>query len=89
MVTKEEVRHLGWLSRIELSDEELEKYTAQVEQIVAYLDTLDKIPLEKAEVIKAKIKFSELREDEERAFGADTLGTKYRKDGFVKGPRMV
>jgi hypothetical protein len=45
--------------------------------------------LEKAKVIKSRIKFSELREDEDRAFGADTLGTKYRKDGFVKGPRMV
>lgn len=89
MVTKDEIKHLGWLSRIALSDEELEKYTSQIEQIIAYLDTLDKIPLEKADVIKPRIKFSELREDEERAFGADTLGTKYRKDGFVKGPRMV
>jgi aspartyl-tRNA(Asn)/glutamyl-tRNA(Gln) amidotransferase subunit C len=89
MVTKEEVRHLGWLSRIELSDEELEKYTSQIEQIIAYLDTLDKIPLEKADVIKPRIKFTDLRQDKEREFGADTLGTKYRKDGFVKGPRMV
>jgi aspartyl-tRNA(Asn)/glutamyl-tRNA(Gln) amidotransferase subunit C len=89
VVTKEEIRHLGWLSRIELSDEELAKYTAQIEQIIAYLDKLDTIPLEKTDVIKSKKKFSELREDKERAFGADTLGTKYRKDGFVKGPRMV
>jgi aspartyl-tRNA(Asn)/glutamyl-tRNA(Gln) amidotransferase subunit C len=89
MVTKEEIRHLGWLSRIELSDEELVKYTSQIEQIVAYLDKLDTIPLEKIEVIKSKRRFSELREDEERMFGADTLGTKYRKEGFVKGPRMV
>lgn len=88
-VTKEQVRHLGWLSRIELSDEELDKYTSQIEQIIAYLDKLDTVPLEQAEVIKPRVKFSELREDAERAFGADPLGTKYRKDGFVKGPRMV
>lgn len=89
VVMKEEVRHLGWLSRIELSDEELAKYTSQIEQIIAYLDKLDTVPLEKAEVLKSKKKFSELRNDVENAFGADTLGTKYRKDGFVKGPRMV
>lgn len=89
MVSREEVRHLGWLSRIELSDEELAKYTAQIEQIVAYLDKLDSIPLEKAEAVKAKKKFSDLREDTAAGFGADALGTKYRKDGFVKGPRMV
>ncbi|HVX03163.1 MAG TPA: Asp-tRNA(Asn)/Glu-tRNA(Gln) amidotransferase subunit GatC [Nitrososphaera sp.] len=89
-VTKEEVKHLGWLSRIELSDEELDKYASQIEQIIAYLDTLDTVPLEKIEVIKPKIKFSNLRDDAEHVVSsADTLGTKYRKDGFVKGPRMV
>ncbi len=89
MVTKEEIKHLGWLSRIELSDEEIARYTSQIEQIIAYLDKLDTIPLEQVEVIKSKSQFSELRKDEEHPFGADTLGTKYRKDGFVKGPRMV
>ncbi len=89
MVTKEEIKHLGWLSRIELSDEEIARYTSQIEQIIAYLDKLDTIPLEQVEVIKSKRQFSELRKDEEHAFGVDTLGTKYRKDGFVKGPRMV
>lgn len=89
-VTKEEVRHLGWLSRIELSDEELGKYASQIEQVIAYLDKLDTVPLEQAEAIKPKKKFSDLRDDAERASGADDiLGTTYRKDGFVKGPRMV
>lgn len=89
MVTKEEVKHLGWLSRIELSDEELEKYTAQIEQIISYLDKLDSMPLEKADAIKASKGFAELRPDEAVAFGADPIGTTYRKDGFVKGPRMA
>lgn len=90
MVSREEVKHLGWLSRIELSDEELDRYTSQIEQIVAYLDTLDSIQLdEKAGTVKAKKRFSDLRPDEPASFGADALGTKYRKDGFVKGPRMV
>lgn len=89
MVTKEEVKHLGWLSRIELSDDELEKYTSQIEQIIGYLDTLDKIELEKAEPIKARKKYADLRPDESQSFGADALSTKNRKDGFVKGPRMV
>jgi aspartyl-tRNA(Asn)/glutamyl-tRNA(Gln) amidotransferase subunit C len=89
MVTKEEIKHLGWLSRIELSDDELAKYTSQIEQIIAYLDTLDKIELEKAEPIKARKKYADLRPDESHVFGTDALGTTNRKDGFVKGPRMV
>lgn len=89
MITKEEIRHLGWLSRIELSDDELDRYTSQIEQIIAYLDTLDTIELEKAEPIKARKQFADLRPDEARPFEHDALGTANRKDGFVKGPRMV
>lgn len=89
MVTKDQVRHLGWLSRLELSDAELERYTAQVEGIIKYLDKLDSLPLEEVKPIVAKKKFSDLRSDEPRSFEGDALGTKYRKDGFVKGPRMV
>jgi len=89
MVTKEQVRHLGWLSRIELSDSEIDRYTSQIEEIIKYLDTLDTIPLKEVEPIVAKKKFSDLRPDEQEKFGGDALGTKYRKDGFVKGPRMV
>jgi hypothetical protein len=36
-----------------------------------------------------KKKFSELRKDTPQNFEDTVLGTGYRKDGFVKGPRMV
>lgn len=89
MVTKEEVKHLGWLARIELSDAELDRYTSQIEEIIKYLDKLDTIPLEQVEPIVARKKFADLRPDEPADFEGGALGTKYRKDGFVKGPRMV
>jgi aspartyl-tRNA(Asn)/glutamyl-tRNA(Gln) amidotransferase subunit C len=89
MVTKEHVKHLGWLARIELSDTELERYTAQIEGIVKYLDKLDAMPLEQVKPIVTKKKFADLRSDEPAEFDGDALGTKYRKDGFVKGPRMA
>ncbi|HUG96660.1 MAG TPA: Asp-tRNA(Asn)/Glu-tRNA(Gln) amidotransferase subunit GatC [Nitrososphaera sp.] len=89
MVTKEEVKHLGWLARIELSDAELERYTSQIEGIIKYLDRLDAMPLEQAMPIVVKKKFADLRQDEPAEFEGDALGTKYRKDGFVKGPRMT
>jgi aspartyl-tRNA(Asn)/glutamyl-tRNA(Gln) amidotransferase subunit C len=89
MVTKEEVKHLGWLARIELTDEELERYTSQIEDIIKYLDKLDTIPLEQVKPIVARKKFEDLRPDEPADFEGDALGTKYRKDGFVKGPRMT
>jgi len=89
MVSKEEVKHLGWLARIELSDDELDRYTLQIEEIIKYLDKLDSIPLEQIQPIVAKKDFEDLRPDESAEFAGDSIGTKYRKDGFVKGPRMM
>jgi aspartyl-tRNA(Asn)/glutamyl-tRNA(Gln) amidotransferase subunit C len=90
VVTREEVKHIGWLARLEMSDVELQRYTTQIQEIINYLNKLDTIPLEQVKPVAIKKEFSELREDAPENFeeGA-VLGTGYRKDGFVKGPRMV
>jgi len=89
VVTREEVKHLGWLAKLEMSEAELQRYTTQIEGIIDYLNKLDTLPLEQIEPITLKKKFSELRKDDPETFGDSVLGTEYRKDGFVKGPRMV
>lgn len=89
VVTIEEVKHLGWLAKLEMSDAEIQRYTSQIEEIVNYLNKLDTMPLEQIEPITLKKKFSELRKDDSETFGDSVLGTEYRKDGFIKGPRMV
>jgi aspartyl-tRNA(Asn)/glutamyl-tRNA(Gln) amidotransferase subunit C len=89
VVTREEVKHLGWLAKLEISDAELQRYTTQIEGIINYLNKLDTIPLEQIKPIAVKKKFSELRKDTSENFEDEVLGTTYRKDGFVKGPRMV
>lgn len=88
-VTKDQVKHLGWLSRIELSDDELARYAGQIETIIKYLDKLDTVPLQEVKPVVARKKFSDLRDDIAVEFEVDSLGTSYRKEGFVKGPRMV
>jgi aspartyl-tRNA(Asn)/glutamyl-tRNA(Gln) amidotransferase subunit C len=89
VVTREEVKHLGWLAKLEISDAELQRYTTQIEGIINYLNKLDTISLEQVKPIAVKKKFSELRKDTPENFEDAVLGTTYRKDGFVKGPRMV
>ncbi len=90
VITKEEVKHLGWLAKLEMSDTEIQRYTTQIEEIINYLNKLDTMPLEQVEPITMKKRFSELRKDASESFVEDSvLGTAYRKDGFVKGPRMV
>lgn len=74
---------------MELSEEELERNTAHIEEIIRYLDKLDSIVLSEVDPITIKKNFSELRDDLPLEFGVDPFGTTHRKDGYVKGPRMT
>ncbi len=49
-LTKEEVKHIAKLSRIELSDEELEKYSEQLSSILGYIDKLNEVDTTGVEV---------------------------------------
>jgi aspartyl-tRNA(Asn)/glutamyl-tRNA(Gln) amidotransferase subunit C len=91
MVSKDEIKHLGWLSRLELTDEEIVRYTFQIKEVMKYLDKLDSISLSEVEPIHLKKKISELRNDDDvKSFEGDALeGAKNKKDGFIRGPRMV
>lgn len=90
MVSKDEIKHLGWLSRLELTDEELTRYASQIKEIIRYLDKLDSISLVEIEPLYSEKEFSELRKDQAEPFRGDALElAKKNKDGFVKGPRMI
>ncbi|MDQ3902641.1 MAG: Asp-tRNA(Asn)/Glu-tRNA(Gln) amidotransferase subunit GatC [Thermoproteota archaeon] len=89
MVSRDDIKHLGWLSRLELTEEEISKYTLQIEEIIGYLDKLDSISLSEIEPVRSRKKIFELRKDWIESFKGDPLeSSKNRKDGFIKGPRL-
>jgi len=89
MISKDELKHLGWLSRLELTIGELDRYVSQIDEIIKYFDNLDTIPLSESEHTYSAKEVSELRDDKNRVFKWDTLQSlKNRKDGFIKGPKM-
>lgn len=49
-LSKEEVRKIADLANIELSEEELEKYSTQISSILEYVEKLSEIDTEKIEV---------------------------------------
>ncbi|HZC20145.1 MAG TPA: Asp-tRNA(Asn)/Glu-tRNA(Gln) amidotransferase subunit GatC [Nitrososphaeraceae archaeon] len=90
MISNDEIKHLGWLSRLELTDEEIVRYALQIEEVIKYLNKLDSISLSEVEPVRLKKKISELRKDDVKPFEGDALEVaKNRKNGYVKGPRMV
>ncbi len=90
MVSNEEIRHLGQISKLELTDQEIQKYGSQIEEIIKYLDMLDSADLDEIEPLNLKKQFSELRKDSVQTFQDNALkNAKYRKDEFIKGPRLA
>lgn len=47
MISKEQLKHLARLARLQLTDEELNKYMPQLDEIVAFVGQLQKVSLPK------------------------------------------
>jgi aspartyl-tRNA(Asn)/glutamyl-tRNA(Gln) amidotransferase subunit C len=83
------VKHLAWLSRLDLTNDEIEKYHIEIEKIIRYLDRLDSISLSDVEPRHHERRVSEFRDDIIYDNQTDlSKTTKYSKEGYVKGPRM-
>jgi aspartyl-tRNA(Asn)/glutamyl-tRNA(Gln) amidotransferase subunit C len=88
MVSKEEIKHLGWLARLDLSEEELLKYESQIDRIIQHFDILESVTLDVLEPVHQSKSVRNLRIDEAKNFGENVLPkTRNRKDGYLKGPK--
>ena len=63
MVSKDELRHLGWISRINLSEEEIETFHHQLDDTIKYIDVLETFDSENLTLDYLEVDFSNLRED--------------------------
>jgi len=89
LVTIEHVKHLAWLSRLDLTNDEIERYHIEIEKIIGYLDRLDSISLSDVEPRHYERRVSEFRDDIIYDNQTDSLKTtKYSNERYVKGPRM-
>ncbi len=64
-VNKKFIKHIAKLSRFDLTDEELEKFTSQMKTILDSADVLQKVDVTKvSKEPRMVVDFEELREDE-------------------------
>jgi len=88
MVSKDEIKHLGWLARLDLSEEELSKYESQIDRIIQHFDILDGLELDILEPTYLTKSVRSLRIDQAKHFGESVLPkSRNRKDGYLKGPK--
>ena len=86
-VTAEEVRNVADLARVDLSDEEVERFTEQFDEVLADFEALDEVPEVESEpelvnVMRADEIEEGLTQEEALRNASET------EDGFFKGPRV-
>ncbi|AGB32179.1 aspartyl/glutamyl-tRNA amidotransferase subunit C [Natrinema pellirubrum DSM 15624] len=86
-VSPEEVRHVAELARVDLDDEEVDRFTGQFADILEYFETLDEVPAVDRDADLANV----MRPDEERESlsSEDALrNASETEDGYFKGPNV-
>ncbi len=84
---KKTLKHIAELSRITLSDEELEKFTPQMQTILESAKQLQEVDTSNVQPMKKHLPFDDLRDDivEESLTQKDVLSNaKYTEKGCVK-----
>mgnify|MGYP000865832676 CR=1 FL=1 len=84
---KQTLKHIAELSRINLTDAELEKFTPQMETILDSAKELQKIDTKDVQPMKRHVPFSSLREDipQDSLTQEDVLkNAKYKENGHIK-----
>ena len=67
-ITKKDIEHVAHLARLALSDEEKEKYTRELAQILDYVGQLQGVETKDVDVNLAEVKpLNQTREDESKA----------------------
>ncbi|WP_255170812.1 Asp-tRNA(Asn)/Glu-tRNA(Gln) amidotransferase subunit GatC [Natrononativus amylolyticus] len=84
-VNPEEVRHVAALARVDLTEEEVDRFAAQFADILEYFETLDEVPAVDREVDLVNV----MRPDETRPCLDEALrNAPETEDGYFKGPNV-
>jgi len=92
-VTPELVRHLAELSRLRLSDEEVEKIIPELRSVLGYFERISELDVDDLEELVRPIFSSNVLRPDEAAPGLDQEEAlrmaPEKQDGFFKLPRVV
>jgi len=87
------VRHIGVLSRIELTDEQVEKFAVQLGAIVEYFDKLNELDTESVEPMAHAVEVHNVLADDAPGTSlspAEALANAPQRDGdFFKVPKVI
>ncbi len=92
-ITRKEVEHVARLARLELTEEEKDRMTVQLDSILGYIDKLNKLDTSNVEPTTTVIPMvSVMREDEVRPplkQDEALANAPDRQDAFFRVPRII
>jgi aspartyl-tRNA(Asn)/glutamyl-tRNA(Gln) amidotransferase subunit C len=95
-ITESEVRYVAELAHLQLSEEEVRRFTEELSEVLAYMDKLNELDTEgvepMAQVLFEAEETATLREDHERAtLGAEAAlaNAPLAGAGYFKVPRVI
>ncbi len=86
------VKHLAWLTRIELTDKEAKEVSKQLSRILAYFSKIDEVDTSGVEPLYHPLEmWNVARSDESEPFLADDILkiVPSKKGRYVKAPRIA
>ncbi len=96
MIAKKDLEHIAWLSRLELSEEDKEKYTQKLNSVLDYFGELDEVDTEGVEPTYHVLPMNNIFRNDEVNTPTKPLAQEEalsnapkKQDGFFKAPRMM
>jgi len=92
MITKEDVYHIANLAKIELREDEVEKFRREFEKILEYFSILDEVPEDVEPTYQVHNLSNVFREDvpaEPLPREEVLMNAKHVEDGYFKGPKIM
>lgn len=92
-LTKDEVKKIAFLSRIDVKEEKLEELSTSLSSILDWVEMLQKVDVDNVEPLASTVDFTQpLRKDEVTDGGyqpAVLSNTKHAEDGYFTVPKVV
>lgn len=95
ILTKEDILHLAKLSKLSLTDEEIEKYWRQLEETVEYIKNLDQLDTKDTEATNSVVDLENVTYDDGSENNNGLLAeealknAKNKKDGYFVVKRIM
>ncbi|MBU4373339.1 MAG: Asp-tRNA(Asn)/Glu-tRNA(Gln) amidotransferase subunit GatC [Euryarchaeota archaeon] len=96
MISKKDLEHIAWLSRLELSEEDKVKYTPKLNSVLDYFGELDEVDTEGVEPTYHVLPLNNVFREDEVGVPTSSLqqeealsNAPKKQDGFFKAPRMM